>query len=127
MPLKVIQAPTNICNTGGVLDAPHITALSNGGHAVTYSTFTDAVSAVFDAQGQAIASSAVVQRFIEANPNIAGPSGGGCDMTVGSPAWARPSVAARVGSTSHGPPRRGFGIVVPGSGAARFKRGLICP
>ena len=36
--MNEILAPTNISNNGVVLSPPHITALSNGGYALTYAT-----------------------------------------------------------------------------------------
>ncbi len=79
MPLTEILAPTDISNTGEVVFQPRITALSNGDYALTYVNLDlpdKVISAVFDAQGQPVGSSAVVQ-FVDEESDIAGLSGGG--------------------------------------------------
>ena len=77
MPLNVIQVPTNISNTGDIITPPHITALSNGGYAVAYTSGNAVIDAVFDAQGHPITSGAVMEGLVEGFPDIAGLSGGG--------------------------------------------------
>ena len=98
MPLNVIQAPTDISNTGLVsfTDPPQLATLSNGGYALTYVYSTDVivtndvVTKVFDAQGQPVASNVVSQQAV-VNPQIAALSVGGFAL-----AWEQDIISRQI-------------------------------